>query len=282
MMLDYYKIFPDWEEELNMLDDAARGRLLSALMAYAFRGEKVTLPGEERFLYMPYCRAIDAAAQKSATNAVNGAKGGKAKAQNKRPDSENVANDSEVVANCSDAVANCSEPVANDSEAVANCSPNTKSKSKSKSKSNISSPSIEGEGAKAPNAPARGKFTPPTEDEVASYAHEHGLMLDVDRFVDFYAAKGWKVGKAPMKDWRAAARNWAREDKARGAPVFKPPTNGEVLGYALNQGWKGFDYNSFCAYYEARGWKINGTQIVDWKPLARSWQHKQARDDLPY
>jgi hypothetical protein len=31
--------------------------------------------------------------------------------------------------------------------------------------------------------------------------------------LDFYESKGWKVGREPMKDWRAAARNWARREK---------------------------------------------------------------------
>lgn len=277
MTLEYYKIFPDWEEELNMLDDAARGRLLSALMAYAFRGEKVTLTGEERLLYMPYCRAIDAAAQKSATNAANGAKGGKAKAQNK----QTVA----------DTVANCSDNVANDSEAVAECSP--KSKSKSKSKSNISSPSNEGEGAKAPNAPARGRFTPPTAEEVAAYAQEKGLALDVERFVDFYASKGWKVGNASMRDWKAAVRNWSRDDKARGSPVRDcPPGQDDVYFYAKQLGWDNFTTQfarDFLRHYEARNWTLNGTALTDWRPLLKTWwDHPQrvttetAYDPLPY
>jgi len=33
-------------------------------------------------------------------------------------------------------------------------------------------------------------------------------------FFDYYQANGWKVGKNPMKDWKAAARNWKRrQDK---------------------------------------------------------------------
>lgn len=267
-MLDYYKIFPEWEEEINMLDEAARGRLLSALMAYAFRGEKVTLTGEERLLYMPYCRAIDAMAQKAATNAANGAKGGKAKAKWKQHDTDSVANDSDGIANCSDSVADCGH--------------NTNTKTKSKSKSKDLSPSNEGEGAKAPNARTREKFSPPTADEVKAYADDKGLVLDADRFVDFYAAKGWRVGTAPMKDWRAAARNWARDDDRRELSVFKPPHAGEVMSYALERGWARFDYNAFVNYYAARGWRINGTQITDWHPLAQTWWRKNNTDDLPY
>lgn len=61
------------------------------------------------------------------------------------------------------------------------------------------------------------RFTPPTVDEVRAYAQEKGWKsweIDPEYFVNFYASKGWKVGKNPMKDWRAAASGWvARERK---------------------------------------------------------------------
>lgn len=55
------------------------------------------------------------------------------------------------------------------------------------------------------------RFAPPTPSEVSAYAQERGRTIDADRFVDFYASKGWMVGKTPMKDWRASVRNWLRE-----------------------------------------------------------------------
>ena len=58
---------------------------------------------------------------------------------------------------------------------------------------------------------------------MAGYAAEKGISLSAARirdeaesFVDFYASKGWKVGKAPMKDWRAAARRWIRDKGGQG------------------------------------------------------------------
>jgi hypothetical protein len=56
----------------------------------------------------------------------------------------------------------------------------------------------------------RARFAPPTPTEVAAYAAEKNIPIDAERFVDFYAAKGWVVGKSPMKDWRAAVRTWSR------------------------------------------------------------------------
>jgi len=31
-------------------------------------------------------------------------------------------------------------------------------------------------------------------------------------FIDYYEAKGWVVGKSPMKDWSSAVRNWMRSE----------------------------------------------------------------------
>lgn len=64
-------------------------------------------------------------------------------------------------------------------------------------------------------APSSRRFTPPSVDEVAAYCRERGNGVDAQRFVDFYASKGWKVGSAGMKDWRAAVRNWERQDNTK-------------------------------------------------------------------
>lgn len=58
------------------------------------------------------------------------------------------------------------------------------------------------------------RFVPPSIADVQNYADSKGLKVDAERFVDFYSSKGWTVGKSPMKDWRAAVRNWASRDRA--------------------------------------------------------------------
>lgn len=70
---------------------------------------------------------------------------------------------------------------------------------------------IEGENGTTTKRPKR--FAPPTREELVQYSSEKGLGLNVDRFLDYYESNGWRVGKNPMKDWRAAARTWAAKDK---------------------------------------------------------------------
>ena len=78
----------------------------------------------------------------------------------------------------------------------------------------------EGEKVRAKREPdARAKrFTPPTLAEVQSYVAERHSPVDPQEFIDFYASKGWMVGKTPMKDWKAACRNaekWERWEKTQ-------------------------------------------------------------------
>lgn len=51
-------------------------------------------------------------------------------------------------------------------------------------------------------------FTPPTEAEVAAYIVEKGWQVNAAHWHAYYTANGWKVGRSPMKDWRAAVKTW--------------------------------------------------------------------------
>lgn len=63
------------------------------------------------------------------------------------------------------------------------------------------------------------RFTPPTVDEVNAYCRERANRVNAQRFVDFYAAKGWRVGNQPMKDWKAAVRTWEQRDDSPAQPA---------------------------------------------------------------
>lgn len=60
------------------------------------------------------------------------------------------------------------------------------------------------------------RFTPPTVEEVKAYCEERNNGIDAERFVDFYASKGWRVGKEPMKDWKASVRTWEKRNREEG------------------------------------------------------------------
>ena len=56
------------------------------------------------------------------------------------------------------------------------------------------------------------KFVKPTVEEVRAYCQERNNTVDANRFVDYYEANGWKVGRNSMKDWKAAVRTWERRE----------------------------------------------------------------------
>lgn len=61
------------------------------------------------------------------------------------------------------------------------------------------------------DAVERRAFVAPSLNELRAFIAEKGLKnVDAERFIDYYTANGWRAGKNPMKDWRAAVRNWDR------------------------------------------------------------------------
>ena len=63
----------------------------------------------------------------------------------------------------------------------------------------------------------RKKFLPPSVEEISEYIASAGLnSVDPGRFFDYYEQQGWKLSNGnPMKDWKAAARNWHRRNKPK-------------------------------------------------------------------
>lgn len=175
MAKKYVKAYYDWIEQTAALSDAERGRLFIAILEYARSGLEPKLDGRESILFPVFQSVVDRDNEKSTVLAENGAKGGK----------NNKANLSK------------SKPTNNIRHKTQDIRHNTQDTGH-KTEDGILARAM--------------RFTPPTVGEVAEYCVERGNGVDPDRFVDFYASKGWKVGKEPMKDWKAAVRTWERRD----------------------------------------------------------------------
>ena len=89
----------------------------------------------------------------------------------------------------------------------------------------------ENKGAKAPPS----QFKKPTVDEVSQYIRENGYHVDPNSFVDFYTSKGWKVGKEPMKDWKACVRTWERRESPGNKKVTQFQQNNYDFGLLEEQ-----------------------------------------------
>jgi hypothetical protein len=66
-------------------------------------------------------------------------------------------------------------------------------------------------------------ITRPKQEEVSAYFQELGKNGEALKFFDYYSSKGWLVGKSPMKDWKAAARNWLRSPYQKKETGFTKP-----------------------------------------------------------
>lgn len=62
------------------------------------------------------------------------------------------------------------------------------------------------------NPPKAKRFVKPTLEEVRAYCQSRQNGVDAERFYDYYESNGWRVGKSPMKDWKAAVRTWERSE----------------------------------------------------------------------
>lgn len=183
-------MFDDLWQSAKELPRRQGEQLLYAVTAYAIDGEEPNLSGELGRLFRAYRYRLDASAAASAK--------GRAMA------SARYAKQERQQAAAADAAARAAAPAA---EGMLRGGRESKGKG-----------SLDGGGAPAPK-----RFAPPTAEEVRAYSEEQGLGLDPERFVDYYAAQGWRLSNGRvMRDWRAAARNWARRDGTAKAAAPAP------------------------------------------------------------
>ena len=101
--------------------------------------------------------------------------------------------------------------------------------------------------------PARPRtFKPPSLEEVQEYCKSRQSSVNAERFMDYYTANGWKVGKNSMKDWKAAVRNWERQEAERSE---------NVSGYCRQESGKGVKGYGRCEGADAGSEKYDGTVL---------------------
>ena len=87
------------------------------------------------------------------------------------------------------------------------------------------------EGTKSPKrAPARKTtaFKRPTLFELEQYIKEKGYTFSAETFYNYYESNGWRVGKNPMKNWKAACTTWQSKEG-------QPKTRGNGNGTPTNE-----------------------------------------------
>lgn len=200
MASEYVPVFYDWVEVTGELTAQEKGRLIDAIVLYAQGGDwQEQIKGNERYLFPAFKKQIDRARETSGKRASAGSIGGKQK--------QTEAN-----------VSKCKQTEANASKNAKEYNNNNNNNNDKEYKNEVKGDEVPPTPQKAPR-----RFTPPSVEEVAAYCRERGNSVSPQRFVDFYAAKGWRVGSAAMKDWRAAVRTWEDRDE-------HPPDRRKTVG----------------------------------------------------
>ena len=86
----------------------------------------------------------------------------------------------------------------------------------------VSVPSVEeSRGETEQSRVDKGRFTPPTDIETIDYFISKGSTnTEAEKFLYFYDAKNWMVGKSKMAKWKSSASGWITRNKTD-APVNK-------------------------------------------------------------
>ena len=177
MAREYVCLYHSYLKSVEPLNDAERGRLFTACLTYSMTGAEPDLRGNERFVWPTIREQIDRDTKKYSDFC--------------KKQQENIRKRWDTT-------------VYDGTSGIPDDTKHTKEKEKEK-ETILSSPNVEDSIARTP---ARKRFTPPTLAEVTAYCRERQNAVDPQRFIDYYTANGWKVGKNSMKDWKAAVRTW--------------------------------------------------------------------------
>ena len=87
------------------------------------------------------------------------------------------------------------------------------------------------------------RFSKPSLEELQSFITEKGYTFQAESFYGYYESNGWKVGKNPMKNWKACCITWqGREKTSNTRPAFKTAMEkqddelGKIMAsYTINQ-----------------------------------------------
>lgn len=189
-MREYICVWFSSLEEYAGLSDDEFGSLIRAGLEYAKDGTEPALNGAMRFVWPSMRHKIDKDVKHyqevCEKRREAGAKGGVAKATN------------------------CYQLQANDSKTEQSLAKTDNRNSNRNSNSNT-------------NSDNNKRFKRPTDEDVYAYFVAQGWpYTEAGAFYDYYESNGWRVGRNPMKDWQAAARNWVKRSKERNTP--KPGT----------------------------------------------------------
>lgn len=207
-------MYADYLDLFQELTDVRRGRLIMAILEYAFSGKETELKGDERMAFITIRNQLDRDRQKydetCQRNRANGRRGGRPR-KNPTAATENPA----VL----------EKPIERENE-----SDNINDKDNDKDNHKDNDIISEKESGICPGQGDTGlpPQEKPTRSDVCLYCKEHDLIyVNPMKFYDYYEANGWRMGDHAMADWTAALRSWDHRDREaayKAAPEWEDHT----------------------------------------------------------
>lgn len=217
--LAYACLYASYISTFSTLSDAAVGKVIRALLEYMRTGEELPLKGSAYYVWPTirdqYLRDRDAYDRRCEQNRRNAQK------QPRQTDGEYPEEETEDAASGSDRCTSLAKSAKEKEKENEKEKEKENEKKKEKEKK-------EDTGEDIASAPPRPRFSKPSIEAIRAYCQEKGYALDPEAIWDFYEANGWKVGKSPMKDWKAAVRNWMRRETSHGRSK-KPAACNEII-----------------------------------------------------
>lgn len=233
-MKDWFKFRTAWLQAIDMFELEAAGRLFLAVITYAATGEEPALSGPEMAVFTVIAQVLREDAELSAMKSAAGAQGGRPKkkrSEKKQCFSEEYDSEKQCFLN----EKQCFSEENGGEKQCFFTPPEAPEGPRIKALDSMPAATEEKEDAEAPTDThidtsidtnntnnyrenrndSKKRFAVPTVEEVDAYCRERGNNVDAQRFVDFYASKGWRIGKEPMRDWRACVRTWERNGRDR-------------------------------------------------------------------
>ncbi len=196
-------LYLSYRQTLEPFTEAERGRILFAMIDYAASGLEPKLRGNERFIWPSLRAQIDRDKedyrQRCEKNRKNGASGGRPK---KKKETDGLSEEPKKANNIDNA--NATDKAIDNSTAT-----------------DTNTDSVRATNASAPAGGAH-TFIPPDAKMVQKYCLQMGYNVDPERFVDYYSALDWKLGKTPIKDWKALLRTWGKNEQTI---PYQPPVS---------------------------------------------------------
>lgn len=196
-------IYTDWLERLEGLTDEQVGKFFRAVLVYGREGEELPIDDPVASALFVFVKPSIAANNKKYEEKVARVQENYEKWRQKNEIERNHPKSSDIESKSSDIASDTVTDTVTDTDTV------TVTVTDTVNNNNVI------KDIKKESIKKESRFQRPTLPQIQDYVFEKALNVDPERFFDYYESNGWRVGRNPMKDWKAALRNWSSKDSKK-------------------------------------------------------------------